>query len=116
MSTKFALILSSPPYDKRGSFTGARIGLASAMEGNETTIILMEDGVYCGIAGQESKQFFKTVEVLGDILEFGGKILVCGMCLIERGISKESLIPGCEVIDISKLVAAMSAADQSVFF
>ncbi|MHA1928284.1 MAG: DsrE family protein [Candidatus Thorarchaeota archaeon] len=116
MSKKFALILSTPPYDKRGAFTGARIGLASAMEGNEPTIILMEDGVYGAVAGQESKQFFQTAELLGDILEFGGKILVCGMCLIERGISKESLIPGCEVIDISKLVDAMSAADQTVFF
>ena len=116
MGKKFTFILSTAPYEKRTAFTGARIALTSQLEDHETTLALMEDGVYGAKTGQESVQFFRTVEILNDFLEFGGKILVCGMCLKERGIKTEELIPKCEIIDMSKLVQTMADSDQTVFF
>jgi len=116
MGKSFAFIISSTPYEKRTTFTGARIALNAQLEDCETTVILMEDGVYTALAGQESKQFFKTVEVLTSFQEMGGKILVCGMCLKERGITAKDLIPDCEVIDLQKLVMKMNDVDQTVFF
>ena len=116
MAKKFTYIIATPPYDKIGAFTAARIGLTSVMEEIETTIILMEDGVYCAVKGQESKQFFQVVEVLQDFLEAGGKILVCGLCIKERGIKSEDLIDGAEIIDIHRLVNTMKESDQTVFF
>jgi len=114
--TKFTLLISKTPYDKNNAFTGARIALQAKMEDSDATVILMEDGVYCGLKGQESKQFFRTVEILENFVEMGGKILVCGMCIKERGIDAKDLIDGCEVIDLAKLVQTMAEADQTVFF
>ena len=116
MVKKLAIILSSTPYEKRTTFTGARIALQAQMEDMEATVILMEDGVYCGKKGQESTQFFKTVELLGNFLEIGGKIIVCGMCLIERGLTIDDMIDGCTTTDLSKLIQTIGAADQTIFF
>lgn len=116
MKKKFTFIISTPPYEKRSAFTGARIALTTQLEDNETVIALMEDGVYSAKTGQESAQFFRTVEILNDFLEFGGRILVCGMCLKERGIKTEELIPKCEITDMTKLVQIMADSDQTVFF
>ena len=114
--TKFTFLISKPAFDKIASFTGARIALQSIVEGNEATVILMEDGIYCGVQAQESKDFFNISELLENFLGMGGKVLVCGMCIKERGIPKESLLEGCEIIDLSKLVKAMAESDQTVFF
>jgi sulfur relay (sulfurtransferase) complex TusBCD TusD component (DsrE family) len=114
--TKFTLLISKPPFDKISSFTGARIAVAAKMEDSDVTVILMEDGVYCGMKGQESKEFFKISELLENLLELGGKVLVCGMCIKERGIPKELLIKGAEIIDLHTLVRTMAAGDQTVFF
>ncbi len=116
MSKKFVFIITTPPYDKTGAFTAARIGLTSVMEDCETTIILMEDGVYCAVKGQEAKQFFQVVQVLQDFRDAGGHVLACGLCLKERGIEASSLIDDVEVIDIHRLVNTMKEADQTVFF
>ena len=116
MAKKLTLILATPPYDKIGAFTGARIALTAAMEELDTTVILMEDGVYAALNGQQSTQFFKTVQLLEDFREAGGKILVCGLCLKERGIPEGNVIDGIEVIDIHKLVAAIAESDQTIFF
>ena len=116
MGKRFAFIISTPPYDKRSAFTGARIALASLLEDCESTVILMEDGVYGALEGQESGQFFKTVEILTDFMEMGGELLVCGNCLKHRGIESESLIKGAEPIDLHILLQTMVEADQSLFF
>lgn len=116
MGKKFALIIATPPYDKVGAFTGARIALTSAMEGHEVTVILMEDGVFAAMKGQETTQFFKTVQILTDFTDAGGKLLVCGLCIKERGIEQQHLIEGAEIIDIHRMVSEMAAADQTVFF
>ena len=116
MGKSFAFIISTPPYDKRSAFTGARIALASLLEDCKSTVILMEDGVYGAIEGQEPGQFFQTVEILTDFMEMGGKILVCGNCLRHRGIQEDSLIKGVETIDIHRLLQTMVEADQSLFF
>ncbi len=116
MSKKITLIIATPPYDKIGAFTGARIALTAAMEDINTTVILMEDGVYAALEGQESTQFFKTVQLLEDFKDAGGRILVCGLCLKERGIPQDKVIDGIEVIDIHKLVSTMAESDQTVFF
>ncbi len=116
MTKKFTFIVATPPYDKTGAFTAVRVGLTAVMEEIETTIILMEDGVYCGVKGQKSTQFFQVLGVLQDFLEAGGKLLVCGLCIKERGIPEESLIDGAEVIDIHTVVNTMKDSDQTVFF
>ncbi len=114
--TKFTFIIATPPYDKVGAFSGARIALTAQMDEHPTTVILMEDGVYAAMVGQETSQFFKTVDVLKDFMDLGGKVLVCGLCLKERGIPSDKIVEGMEVIDIHRLVATMAESDQTVFF
>jgi sulfur relay (sulfurtransferase) complex TusBCD TusD component (DsrE family) len=113
---KMTYLIATPPYDKIGAYTGARIALTSAMDGHKVSVVLMEDGVYCALKGMETTQFFKTVQILQDFKGAGGTILVCGLCLKERGIATTSLIDGCEVVDIHRVVSEMTSGDQSVFF
>ncbi|MHA1136019.1 MAG: DsrE family protein [Candidatus Thorarchaeota archaeon] len=113
---KMSYILATPPFDKIGAFTGARIALTTIMDGHETVVILMEDGVYGALKGQVTTQFFKTVQILEDFIELGGILLVCGLCLKERGIPNENVIDGAEIIDMHRLTSVITEGDQTVFF
>lgn len=115
MGKKFTFILSKTPYENSTAFTGARIALTSQFEDHDTTLVLMEDAVFAAKAEQESALNMETSEVLSNLLEFGGKIFVCGMCLKERGIKTEELIPKFEIMDMAKLVQAMADSDQTIF-
>jgi len=116
LSQKLALITCEPPYSKNRTFTAARIALTAQMEGMDTTLLLMEDGVYAGMKGQTSEQFLTTASVIRDFIDLGGKVLVCGICIKERGIAESELIEGCEVIDIHRLIATVQEADKVLYF
>lgn len=116
MGKKFTFILSKTPHENSTAFTGARIALTSQFEDHDATLVLMEDAVYAAKAEQEAAQKFDAAEVLNNLLEFGGRVFVCGMCLKERGIKTEELIPKFEIMDMAKLVQAMADSDQTIFF
>lgn len=113
---KITLMIATPPYDNKGAFTGARIALTSVMDEIETNVVLIEDGIYSGIADQEPISKTSTSEFLADFVESGGNLLVCKNCMKMRGIPGEMLIEGSEIIDLHRLVNEMADSDQTVFF
>ena len=116
LAEKLGLITCEPPFNKNRTFTAARIALTAQMEGMETTLMLMEDGVYAGLKGQKSEQFLTTASVIGDFLSLGGKVLVCGICIKERGVPESELIEGCEIMDIHRLIATVGESDKVLYF
>ncbi|HIH69706.1 DsrE family protein [Methermicoccus shengliensis] len=117
MSEKIALIACEPPYNKNRTFTAARVALAAQMEEDiDATLVLMEDGVYAGMKDQKSEQFLTTGSIIRDFMDLGGKVLVCGMCIKERGIPESELIEGCEIIDIHRLIATIHESDKVLYF
>ncbi len=113
---KITLMIATPPYDNKGAFTAARIALTSVMDAIETNVVLIEDGIYSGIAGQEPISKMSTSEFLVDFVEAGGNLLVCRNCLKMRGIPEEMVIEGSEIIDLHRLVNEMAESNQTVFF
>ena len=114
--TKLTFLISKPPYDKNNAFTGARIAVASKMDDHEVNVVLIEDGIYCGVKGQETGDETSAVELLEHLVELGNEIQVCGMCAKRRGIKEDGMIDGCKWITLHELVRTMAESDQTIFF
>ncbi|NLI82945.1 MAG: multidrug transporter [Deltaproteobacteria bacterium] len=55
-------------------------------------------------------------KLLGDFLELGGKILVCGPCIKEYGVAESELVAGAEVTAAAQINIAALAADAVLVY
>jgi uncharacterized protein involved in oxidation of intracellular sulfur len=113
---KITLLIATSPVLKTGAYSAARIALTAAMDGLDTTVALMEDGVYCALKGQDHGKNYEVVNFLEDFIGEGGTLHVCGGCLKKRGISEDSLISGAKVTNLHELVERIANCDQTVYF
>ena len=88
-----------------------------AKEAN-STIILLDDGVYCAVNGHDPTAIGlpPVTKLLSDFIELGGRLLAVNDSLEKRGISKEDLIEGVEIIENSQIVDEIKKHDVTVTF
>ena len=87
----------------------------AAVAGNSAALILMIDAVYWAkpgsLQGMDIGAPFKPAqELLDSFLAHGGKILVCGSCMVHNGVAKESIDPRYEVITAEDVVNLLLAS------
>ncbi|MCK5348065.1 MAG: DsrE family protein [Desulfobacula sp.] len=86
---------------ERASICFAMAGAALALD-IETTVALQGKAVYLALQGYaehvpEVGGFAPISKLIGDFMEFGGKLLVCKPCIEERKIEDTQLIEGAEI-------------------
>jgi predicted peroxiredoxin len=64
----------------------------------------------------EVPEFAPLKGLLDSVLELGGKLLVCGPCIKNRGIPAEDLIEGAEVVAAARFVAEIGTATNSLVY
>lgn len=74
---------------------------------------LVERGVAEGV---QAPEFQPLSKLLADILELGGRLLVCNPCLKSRQIPVEALVEGAEVVAAGRFVAEISSASHSLAY
>ena len=89
---RLTLILTKPPSFSSILNTCMKLALLAVSNNHEIGVYLIGDGVFCAKVGQ------MTAENLGKLVLYGGNVFVCKEDLEARGLVKNDLIPGAEIL------------------
>ncbi|MFQ6137027.1 MAG: DsrH/TusB family sulfur metabolism protein [Candidatus Hydrothermarchaeales archaeon] len=100
------------------SFNAIQVGNAVLATEENATILLMDEGVYFGVKNQDPSgiELPNNTNYIEDFLELGGRILALRPSLDRRGLIKDDLIGGVEVIDNSQVVNEIEKHKASLTF
>jgi len=110
MAGSMLVLITKPPYGLEDAFAGLRLGLAMAVNGMKTSVLMLEDGVFNAVAAQkpEAVRMPSNIEATKELYDFEVPVYVVKEDLAARGISESQLFEGLKVVpasDIRKLVA-----------
>ncbi|MCU0859578.1 MAG: DsrE family protein [Thermoplasmata archaeon] len=93
MSTDVLIVLNDAPYGNERSYNGLRLAITLQAKGNRVFIFLMADAVTSALPGQVTPEgFYNIGDMLGRVIEKGGRVAACGSCMKARGLSAEGMI------------------------
>lgn len=86
--------------------------------GWEADMLLREDGVYMALKGQDPNDIGldNNLKHMADLVELGGTIYVLGPSLKERGLERDELIDGIEIIGPEDLLRIVDRHDFCLTF
>jgi len=100
---RLVLEIGHAPFGHENAYAGLFIAMGWVSVGNEGLVVLRGDGAYAAKKGQMDP--FKEISLpptekqVMDVLETGGRVVADRRSLEARGIGKEMLIDGVEVLD-----------------
>ena len=107
---------TSNPEKVTVTFTMA---LNALLKGHTATIILMVHAVELGKPGAAAgmdigKPFEPVADLLAKYIEKGGRIAICGACMIHNGMAAEQMDPQFEIITAPDVVELLMASKGSL--
>lgn len=107
---------SNNPNKVTVTFTMA---LNALLKGHTATIILMAEAVELGKPGATEgmaigKPFEPVSDLLAKYMEKGGRIAICGACMIHNGLTAEQMDPRFEVITAPDVIDLLMGARGSL--
>jgi len=105
---KLVIEIIHGPYGRENAYAGLFIAMGWVAVGNDVIVALHSDGVYA--ARKRQKDPTKEISLpsvekqVMDIIEAGGRVIVDRTCIEVRGLDKEMLIKGVEVLEGDDLV------------
>jgi uncharacterized protein involved in oxidation of intracellular sulfur len=113
------MVLHGPSHPEHATIPFVMAGAALASD-VEVVLGFQADGVELARTGGadpvEAPGFPPLKKLMADVLELGGKLLVCGPCLKSRGIAAEDLVDGAEVVAAGRFVAEITSATNSLVY
>jgi sulfur relay protein TusB/DsrH len=99
-------------------FSAIQVGNAVLAEEERATLLLLDDGVYFAMKGQNPSSLGlpNNLRYVEDFLDLGGRILVLEDSLKKRGLSRGDLVDGVEIISYSRMVKEVESHQVSVTF
>lgn len=104
-------ILMRKPKGEELSTLAVRTVWATFMAGVESTLLMLEDGVYNALDNPGYNS-----EMIKKFLEEDGAVRVHAAALAARGISKDSLIEGIELADDAQVAEMIEEAESTATF
>ena len=111
----FTIVIGNGAYTSERPYTMLRFAFTSLLEGHKINIFLVEDGVFVGKKNQNPSSYDNLEKWLKDVIEEGGIVKACGVCIKARGVAAEELIPGIEVTTMNGFVNMCVEADNVLF-
>ena len=95
------------------------MALNALLKGHSATIILMVDAVTLGQPGAAAgmdigKPFEPVSDLFAKYLEHGGKIAVCGACMIHNGLAATQMDPRFSIINAPDVIDLLMNAKGSL--
>jgi predicted peroxiredoxin len=113
------MVLHGPTHPEHATIPFVMAGAALASD-VEVVLGFQADGVELvrkgGADAVEAPGFPPLKKLMDDVLELGGKLLVCGPCLKSREIAAEDLVDGAEVVAAGRFVAEITSATNSLVY
>ena len=85
------------------------MALNALMKGHSSTLILMVDAVKLGLPNATDgidigKPFEPVSDLLAKYLDKGGRVAICGPCMIHNGLTAEQMDPRFEIINAPDVI------------
>jgi len=111
----FTIVIGSGAYTSERPYTMLRFAYTSLLEGHKINIFLVEDGVFVGKKNQNPSSYDNLEKWLKDVIEEGGVVKACGVCIKARGVVAEELISGIDITTMNGFVNMCVEADNVLF-
>lgn len=107
-SRTLTLFLTATPFGSQSPATTLNLAQAALAKGYQVNLFLSADGVYGAAAGQKTAGLPPVGERLGELMEKGLRVDLCGSCLQLRGLRRESRIEGAQPSSLKNLFSMIS--------
>ena len=99
-------------------FSAIQVGNAVLAVEAPATLLLLDDGVYFGVKGQDPSGLGlpSNLAYIEDFLDLGGRILALDRSLEKRGLGQEDLVEGIQVIGDAQTVRELAGHRTTVTF
>ena len=115
MVESVVIVITKVPYGHESVYGGLYTAIACLERDLPATVILLGDGVYSAMKGQDSEILgYPCIEDLFYTLSPKVKIYVHEKSMIERGIERDRLIEIVEVIDDQRLLALLREHGEAI--
>lgn len=109
-------ILNESPYANEKSFNALRLAKALAAVGDQISIFLMADAVYCAKTAQDvTKGHLNIGQMLEGLLQ-SSDILMCSACMDARGLTDADVYLGAARSSMKALAQLTRDADKVLVF
>jgi len=100
------------------AFSAIQVGNAVLAVEEAATILLLDDGAYLAVRDQDPSGIgiLNNTSFIEDFLELGGRMLALDISLRKRGLAKEDLMAGVEVITPARMAQEIARHSVSVTF
>ena len=100
------------------AFSAVQVGNAVLAVEEGATMLLVGDGVYFAVKGQDPSGIglANSTNYIQDFLDLGGRMLALGPSLEKRGLSREDLLQGVDVITPARMSSEVAQHNVSVTF
>ncbi|UCE73866.1 MAG: DsrE family protein [Methanomassiliicoccales archaeon] len=118
MANSICVLIRKAPYGMEDAFAGLRLGLATIASGIETKIVLLEDGVFCGMKRQITENIGMPclMNTLDDLVSLDVKIYCVEDDLEPREIEKSKLMDEMKFITENELSDLILSCDAVTSF
>lgn len=115
---KMGIVLTEGPVQTEHWETATKIAKAALEKGHSVEMFLFLDGVYNLIKTQAMPEVEQQpVDSFRDIVDLGGRIVACGVCVATRGLDgRKDFIEGIEVGGLPQLSEIIDSSDRFVSF
>ena len=99
-------------------FSAIQMGNAALAMEMPATMILLDDGVYFAVRGQNPKSLGlpNNINYVEDFLELEGRLLALRSSLEKRGLGEDDLVEGIQIIDSPRLPRELASHRVSLTF
>ena len=118
MSKNILIVVNASPYGSERSLSALRLAatLSQYDDCSDVNVFLISDGVGIALSGQDVGTQQTHEFLVKQIIENGGKILLCQTCIHSRGLQNANWIDGVEVGTMQDLAKWTLEADNILSF
>ena len=106
--TRYLLIESRDPYESRSFGTRCELAASLARDGNETTLMLVENGVFAARSAGQIRELERTARA-------GVSVIADEFALRERGIGASDLAPCVKAVRLEELIVQMDMGARALW-
>ncbi|MCK9151084.1 DsrE family protein [Methanobacterium alcaliphilum] len=112
------IIIDRAPYGYEDAFSGLYVCIACLNKHVDSDVLLLGDGVYAALEGQDSENRIKfpSVEELTYLIFPEGSLFVHEKSLRERGFDEEDLVEAAEIITDKELQEIIISKSHNIAF
>jgi uncharacterized protein involved in oxidation of intracellular sulfur len=111
------VIVNDSPYGIEKPWNALRFCSTAASEGIEVGVFLTGDSVVSAKKGQNTPQGYYNMEkMLGNLIQKGVQVKVCGACINARGLAIPELVQGVELGSMKILVEWINESNKVISF